>query len=189
MSYNPSIPQPTDRPSDSQAQILANFTQLNTIFGQEHVTFNATADNGEHTKVTINAPLGADPGLADPKSSIYTKTVAGDSELFFEKFDNGAAANLVQQMTNLPITSGVRHGGTQYTWLSPWGMRFTMGMTAAFSGTSTDNFITAFTSVIYTATCTANDPNVQRVSLALNTTTLNLYTENSVQVRYFVIGD
>lgn len=188
MTYNPNIPQSADRPSDSQAQLLANFTQLNTIFDAEHVTFNATTDNGEHKKITMNAPLGADPGLADPKASVYTKTVAGDSELFYEKYDNVATANLVQQMTNLTVTNGVRHGGTQYTWLSPWGMRFTSGVTAAFSGTSTDNYITAFTTVIYSATCTANDVNPQPISLTTNLTTLDLRTSNSVSVYYLIIG-
>ena len=188
MTYNPNIPQSTDRPSDSQSQILANFTALNTIFGKDHVEFNASTDEGEHKKVTLHEPVVADPNLPDPYGSIYTKTVAGDSELFFEKWDNAAAANLVQQLTNLPVTSGAKHGGTQYTWLSPWGMRFTMGLTAAFSGTSTDTFITAFTTTIYTATATAEDPNVQRVSIQPTLANLSLHTENSVAVRYFVIG-
>lgn len=188
MTYNPSIPQPTDRMSDSQAQLLANFTQLNTIFDAEHITFNSATDNGEHKKITMNAPLGADPGLSDPKASVYTKTVAGDSELFYEKFDNTATANLVQQLTNLTVTSGARHGGTQYTWLSPWGMRFTSGITAAFSGTSLDNFITAFTSVIYTSIATPSDPNPNPVSAQTTLTQLSLYTSNNIAVRYFVIG-
>jgi hypothetical protein len=189
MSYNPSIPQSGDRPSASQSQILTNFTQLNSIFGQEHVTFNATADNGEHTKITLNNVLGADPNLADPKSSLYTKTVAGDSQLFFENFDVGGAANIVRQLTDLVITSGAKHGGTQYTLLTPWGLRITMGLTTAFSGTSTDTFITAFTSTIYTAVCTGIDPNPQQVALTVNNTTLNLVTANFVSVRYLVIGD
>lgn len=188
MTYNPSIPQSTDRPSDSQGQLLNNFTALNTIFDQEHVTFNATADNGEHRKITFNDVLGADPGLADPKASLYTKTVAGDSELFYEKYDNVATANQINQLTNLAVTSGVRHGGTQRTILTPFGFRITMGSTAAFSGTSTDNYITAFTTVIYSATATANDVNPQQISLTTNLTQLSLRTANSVSVYYFIIG-
>jgi hypothetical protein len=188
MTYNPNVPQSSGRPSDSQAQILANFQQLNTIFNSEHITFNATADNGEHKKISFNDILGADPNLPDPKSSLYTKTVAGDSELFYEKYDNAGAANLVSQLTNLAVTSGAKHGGTQYTWFAPWGMRFTSGITAAFSGTSTDTFITAFTSTIYTAVCTANDPNPQQVALTVTNTTLSLRTSNNVPVRYFIVG-
>lgn len=183
MTYNNNIPQSGDRPSDSQAQILTNFSQLNTIFDAEHVTFNAVSDNGEHKKVTFSDVLGADPGLATPKASLYTKTSGGDSQMFFENALNG-----VLQLTNLPVTSGAKHGGTQYTILTPFGFRITMGETSAFSGTSTDTFITPFTSTIYTATCTANDPNPQATSLTVTTTTLNLFTNNSVVLRYLVIG-
>jgi hypothetical protein len=66
MSYNPSIPQPGDIPSQSQSQFLTNFTQLNTQFGTEHFAFNAASSNGKHKYVTliqnptIAAPLGTE---------------------------------------------------------------------------------------------------------------------------------
>lgn len=188
MTYNPAIPQSTDRPSDSQAQLLANFTALNNIFNQEHVTFNAVEDNGEHKNITFNDVLGADPGLADPKASLYTKSDGTDSQLFFENFDNGASANLVRQLTNLPVTSGAKHGGTEYTILTPWGFRITMGVTAAFSGTSTDTFLTAFTTTIYTSIATPNDVNAHPVSAQTTLANLSLRTASNISVRYLVIG-
>lgn len=191
MSYNPNIPQPTDRPSASQAQLLANFQQLNTIFDAEHITFNATDDNGEHKKISLNAPLGADPNLPDPKASVYTKTVAGDSELFYEKYNNTTTANEVRQITNLPITNGVRFGGTQYTWLSPWGMRFTSGITGVFTGSITDNYLTAFTSVVFCVVATPTNVGNREISATSTLTQLTLQgpTGSPISASYLVIGN
>ena len=121
MTFNPNIPQAGDRPSGSQGQLLTNFAALNTVFAVDHLAFNAV-DGGEHQQVTLNSVVG-DPGLADPKCSLYIKTIAGDSELSFEKYDNTAAANLVQQMTNLAITTvGTNNGIT-----TPWGLIINWG--------------------------------------------------------------
>ncbi len=188
MSYNASIPNSTDRPSDSASQIKANFTALNTIFGEEHITYNAASNNGEHKKITFNDILAADPNLSDPKASLYTKTIAGDSQLFFENFDVGGAVNVIRQMTDLPVTTGVKHGGTEWSFLTPFGFRITMGLTAAFSGTSTDTFITPFTTVIYTSIATPSDPNPNPVAAVTTLTSLSLRTSNNIPVRYLVIG-
>lgn len=74
MTYNPNIPQVGDDPSQSQGQILTNFSEINTRFGTDHVQFNdaTPADRGEHLQVTLNT-FKADPTLSYPKSQIYTK--------------------------------------------------------------------------------------------------------------------
>lgn len=189
MTFDPTIPQPTDRPSASQADLLNNFTQLNTVFDVDHVTFNATTDRGEHNKITLNSVI-ADPGLGDPKCSLYIKTIAGDSELFFEKYDNTAVANLVQQMTNLNITNLVNAGtagGTLYRIDSPLGYTTYSGQTNAFSGNRTVIFPAAYTT-IYSSTVSANDVNVQRTSMIQAVGGLTIYTENSVQINWIAIG-
>jgi len=188
MSFNPNIPTSTDLPSQSQGQLLANFTALNTIFAVDHLAFNAV-DGGEHQQVTFNSVV-ADPGLADPKCSLYIKTIAGDSELFFEKYDNTAAANLVQQLTNLNITNLVNAGtagGTLYRIDSPLGFTIFSGQTNAFTGAGTVTFPAAYTT-IFTSIATANDANVQKVSSQSALGGLTLHTENSVQVNWVTIG-
>ena len=45
MTYNPNIPQATDRPSVSQGQILTNFLQIEDVFGQNHVEFDDVVVN------------------------------------------------------------------------------------------------------------------------------------------------
>lgn len=188
MTYDPNVPTANQRPSVSQPIIQNNFQQLNNIFDEDHINYTAAADNGEHRKISLNDPLAADPNLPDPKASLYTKTVSGDTELFFEKYDNTASANLVQQLTNLPITTGIRHGGNQETWITPWGMRFTCGISGPFSGTSTDNFLVPFTTKVFCVTASAYDLNVNRVSATTTLTQLILHTENNISVSYIVIG-
>jgi hypothetical protein len=67
MSYVPAIPQPTDKPSVSQGQMLINFTELNTQFTVEHTALTVGGvTQGKHKYITLNrspaapAPLGTD---------------------------------------------------------------------------------------------------------------------------------
>jgi len=142
MTFNPAIPAAADDPSVSQGQMLTNFNLINTYFSTDHIALNAGADQGEHQQVTINSVV-ADPGLADPKCSLYIKTVAGDSELFFEKFDNVAGANLVQQMTNLAITTvGTNNGVT-----TPWGLIINWGTYSTLAASLAITFAVPFVGV------------------------------------------
>lgn len=190
MTFQPTKPAAGDYLAESQVDLKNNFSTSNTYFGTDHIAFNEGSDQGEHKKVTFNDVLGADPGLASPKCSLYTKTIAGDSELFFEKFDNTAGANLVQQMTNLNITNlgnGGTAGGTLYEIASPLGCTIYCGKTAGFSGNATVTFPAAFTTIL-TSIATANDTNVQKISTVSAVGGLTLYTENLVSVNWIAIG-
>lgn len=60
MAYNNLIPQPLDDPSNSQAQILANFAGIKTLVDIDHATFD-TPKQGFHNKITlpVQAPMPA----------------------------------------------------------------------------------------------------------------------------------
>lgn len=92
--YNPNIPQPTDRPSKSQSQILGNFGQANTIFGVDHVPFDdsTVANRGYHKKITIQN-IGAAPVVPAGTCELYTEVDAqtGNQELFFKNSDSSRA--------------------------------------------------------------------------------------------------
>jgi hypothetical protein len=84
-TYNPSIPQPTDLISNSQAQLLANFGQLNTQFAVDHVAFNTGSGNGDghHKQITFdNAPT--EPTPAGTVSNVFPLLVGSNQELFFK---------------------------------------------------------------------------------------------------------
>jgi hypothetical protein len=53
MTYLPSIPQAPDLLSVSQGQLLANFTQLNAIFSQNHIPLNQSVNSGRHTYIQM----------------------------------------------------------------------------------------------------------------------------------------
>lgn len=94
MTFNPAIPQATDLISNSQPQLLTNFGQLNTIFDEDHFTWNdgtdGGADRGLHRQVTIPVPLVADPTVTGDDAQIYTKAVAGFTEPFYANSTDAA---------------------------------------------------------------------------------------------------
>lgn len=194
MVYKNLIPQPGDSPSTvSQADILENFTQIDAQYGTagDHVEFTAGADNGMHKQVTINGVI-VDPALLDPYVSLYTKTVAGDSELFFEKFDNGAAANLVQQMTNLVVTTvGTNNGVT-----TPFGLIINWGTGICVAGVLTVTFAVPYTvgtaafPVVsaYANSAANNNAVVDITTPPINTQFVARTTQAAGQFYYYAIG-
>lgn len=88
MVYYNAIPQDTDDPSDSQAQILTNFGTLNTVFGNDHVNYTTTPAQGlqgQHLYVTFNN-VTTNPSLTYPTGRLYTKTFGSGTaypELYF----------------------------------------------------------------------------------------------------------
>ena len=126
MTFDPNIPLATDLISNSQGDILTNFTQLNTQFGIDHVAFYTGSGNGDgtHKQITFNTPR-LDPVLAGDDSMVYSKTVSGVTQLFFanattaaQVSSTGTAANpgtitipggLTIAFGNASITAGVLH--------------------------------------------------------------------------------
>lgn len=82
MTYTLGIPAANLSPAAQQADLATNSDLANTFFGIDHVAYTAAADQGEHVKVTFNN-VQADPVIAAPKAQLYTKTVAGNQQLFF----------------------------------------------------------------------------------------------------------
>lgn len=149
MTFNPNIPQANDIISSSQPQILTNFSQLNTLFGIDHVEYNnATAANrGKHTKITY-VQQGADPATLVSELALYTKNVGGVPKLFIREQTNGTVYQL-----NGPVPSRATTG---YSWLPggtpngailiQWGQHITLNAT-----TQTITFPTNFSAAAYIA--------------------------------------
>lgn len=177
MPYNPNIPQANDDPRISQGELLQNFQQINTDFAVNHTSLTASGQNGYHTKVFFADPLGADPNLAAPESSLYTKTIAGLTELFFQ---NGPLAGNAKQLTNLPITTV----GTTYGFDTPWGWRINMGLT----NTAITNFALAYAPAftLYYASCSKNGTGNTPVLGAITNTQINISSPNATY--FLVIG-
>lgn len=88
MSFKPNIPQPNDFLSDSQNDLLNNFTISNAVMDINHYTFANTSPNkGKHkyTELVNNAA----PAGASGEGILYTRTVTTfpavtESELFYK---------------------------------------------------------------------------------------------------------
>ncbi len=116
MPYQNNVPQPTDAFSDSQADLLANFSGIKTLIDVDHVTFDA-ADEGKHNQVTF-PEQAAGPATAVNEGALYTKVsgVSVATELFFRRENNGTeieftiSENAAIGWTRLPSGLLVRWG-------------------------------------------------------------------------------
>lgn len=136
MTFNANIPQSTDLISNSQPQILANFSQLNTQFAVDHNAFNTGSGNGNghHKKVFFdNAPVA--PTVAGTESAIYPGLVSAAQQLFFK---NAVGA---VQLTGTTVASA---SGSTFL---PGGIILKWG-TGAITG-STQTFPVAFPNNAY----------------------------------------
>lgn len=140
--YTPNIPAASDRPSQSQAQILSNFQTLNSTYGVDHYDFTtATTNQGKHQKVTFPAQA-ADPTTIANELALFTKFVGSDLRLFVREQNNGASLPLFSSAEStitppnfvLTIPGGITIQGVRYTTPNPQS-----------SGNVTINYPTAFT--------------------------------------------
>lgn len=83
MAYNPSVPQATDLVSQSQDDILNNFTAIKTLVDINHVTFDAVGE-GKHAFVQfpVQSPV---PTTGAGEVGLYSQTsaITGNPELVF----------------------------------------------------------------------------------------------------------
>ncbi|MHA1401150.1 MAG: hypothetical protein ACTSQE_12445 [Candidatus Heimdallarchaeaceae archaeon] len=93
MTFNPNIPAAADIPSQSQAQLLANFTALNTVFQVNHIAFNAATDAGKHLNATL-LTYGAAPAVPVTlagEGALFTRTqAAARMQLYYVRENAGA---------------------------------------------------------------------------------------------------
>ncbi len=93
MTYNPAIPQATDLISQSQSQILTNFSQADTAFAIDHTAFSVLADQGKHKKSTYYEQA-VDPTTLINEIAVYTKDVSAITQLFLRRENNGVVIQL-----------------------------------------------------------------------------------------------
>src|SRR5574338_57542 len=106
--FNPNIPQPTDKLSISQPQLLQNFSKLDTSFGTDHYPFSdLTSNNGKHNQITTPAYV------ANPPTGLPPVTAANEPKMYaFQDSANLGVINYSRGPSNAvptPITK--LHGG------------------------------------------------------------------------------
>jgi len=95
MAYNQNIPQATDDPSVSQAQLLGNFLAIKQLVDVNHGTFSA-ADEGKHKYVTLPQQAAA-PATAALEMALYVKDNGGVPTPYIRQQSSGTEYNLLTQ--------------------------------------------------------------------------------------------
>jgi len=184
VTFNPSIPQSTDDISQTQGEILTNFTQLNTIFGNEHVEFNdgTTANRGKHKAIRL-IEQASDPSTAADEMALYTKAVSGVTELF----TRGEGSGSIWQITGLTPSSAT--AGSR-TILTPFGIRFNFGSVTVSSAGTAITFHTPFASDVFFVLSNQRGGNAEAISVDLITTSGFTATSktSSLPAYYFAMG-
>lgn len=185
MTFNPNIPQPNDLISDSQAQLQTNFSQSNSIFNFDHVTFDdATSINrGKHRHSTYIEQL-VDPTTLANEMAVYSKDVGGLSRLFYRNESNGS----VIPLTGFDPTSGGNGrvflpGGI----IMMWGQFSPVTNAGGFFA-----FPIPFPNNIFTAILQAGSVRFTLATSALATTGINIGKDpvpGSLSVNYIAIGN
>jgi hypothetical protein len=114
MTYLPNIPQRGDYLTQSQSELLTEYTVLDSIYSVNHVPLTSVTDVGFHTKVDL-PDLGGDPSAPPNGQGIVYVTGSGkDSSLMFR---NGTAAyNLMGQRSTDTRGYAVLPGGIYIQW-------------------------------------------------------------------------
>lgn len=130
--YNPDIPQPTDQPSQSQGQILDNFTSINEIWDVNHYTF-ASANGGKHKFLQLPIQIAA-PATGVNEFGMYTASYTPEgggtavTNLVIKKPDTGQ---------RIPFTASGGNEGNGYSWLAS-GLLMKWGISSITSPPYTD---------------------------------------------------
>jgi len=146
-NYDSNVPAANHSPKNDQGQMQTNAASISSLIGIDHIGFNVPS--GGYHNIIHQAPQAADPATVAGVGQIYTKTVSGDQQLFYES-GNG----IINQLSFINTSSSAIENG--YIWiggviLMQWGR---VSSTTNSSGTVT--FPTAFPTACLNIECTPN---------------------------------
>lgn len=179
MAYNSNIPQPTDPKSQSQGEMLANFTEINTFVDVDHGAFNG-ADQGKHKR--LNMVTNAAPGFAAGEAGFYRNifTSGGFTTANEEIIYRDTAGN------EFPTTASGVNTGQRWSFISS-GLLIKFGTVNIAAGTDTFNYpvagdVPVFSSV-FSVNISLQNPIVGDVDAAVRiisttATSIQVFTSN-----------
>jgi len=199
MPYDTSVPATGHVPAQDYQAMQQNYAQIQTSFSVNHVPLaTGGATEGYHSKVNLAGPL-TDPTLSATYGQIYEKSQTVGSDTYYPLFyamKPQTAAQIVRQLTDLSITTNSNSpngGDTQYSVVTPWGLRFTFGNVQVNGGGSQAvGFVQNFGGTPYVALTSARLTGALGTgSTVPNTTTFTVYLASGAGnqvVNYLVIG-
>jgi len=135
-TYFPNIPEPTDNPSDSQAQLQSNFQALNNAISRNHIAMTDTSNSGKHEFLQM-PEQAVPPTTISNEGGVYTKDVGGNTQLFYREESNGKELQLTNSFSGTSNGSFTLPGGLFYQW----------GVENSVTNLSTVTFPTPFVAV------------------------------------------
>jgi hypothetical protein len=101
---NEASPADSDNVSEGAGKIRTLKLDIRERIAKDHYMAIAgtDADHGEHSKITLQAPLGADPSNVADKGFLYTKDVSAKVELFWEDEDGNVLQLTNQGQSDIP---------------------------------------------------------------------------------------
>ena len=180
MVYDPNIPQPADALSDSQADIQENFAQLNTQFGEDHVSLTSGSNNGKHNKSTYIEQT-ADPSTSSDEIALYSKDVTGNTRIFMRQETNGT---IFQLSGSDPVNS--LNGRT----FLPGKILMQWGSVAAATNGTVVNFGVSFSSNAYSVQVMTigNTSNIYSIDTITSSSFRYISNGGSFNIRWMAIG-
>ncbi len=139
MPYNGNIPQPTDQISQSQNQILDNFTAIQTVVAVNHVTFDDPSGNqGKHKWVSFPVQTGA-PSFAAGENGLYSLAYNNNTTTKNEIFTHKQTSSGTQ---NIPFTAGILSANSAPATLTPGWTYLPSGILLKWSANEVANGLT-----------------------------------------------
>jgi hypothetical protein len=96
VAYHNNIPAAGNDPSADQPLMLTNTNSIPILLGIDHVGFGNNESLGGYHKIVHFFLQNADPAKIQYTGQLYTKTVSGDQQLFYE-----TGLGTISQLTNL----------------------------------------------------------------------------------------
>lgn len=85
MAYNANIPQPTDKISNSQSDLLNNFIEIKNLVDVNHETFGS-ANQGAHKFITFTDQTASGaPATAGTNIDMYNLPISGVQHLYIKR--------------------------------------------------------------------------------------------------------
>lgn len=197
MAYNGNIPQPTDQMSQSQQDLLDNFTEINNFVNTDHGPFNG-ATQGQHVKVTL--PNAAPPVFPNPNTDIGFYNANGVTSTLPEGYVHkhiAGPANIDVPFTESILGTNASPGLTSGWTYLPSGILLKWGTSLAAASSTTNINVNGggslgpnFTQVFNVQGCQRNTSTTPVAFTFAALPNINLINNNAVGVNvfWFVVG-
>jgi hypothetical protein len=189
LNFNTGVPAAANNPSNDQNPMLENNVSNAAIWNVDHFGFKVNT-GGWHNVIRMPTQLADPPKVQSPVNAgqLYTKTVNGDLELYYE-----SSGGVVSQLTAAGITPVNAVNGVSYLpggLLINWGSAFVGLGTTAFTFTKAFAAFKVYSIVISGQTNVSPTSNIFVIQTSITNTgfSVNNLSASIIACNYIAIG-